>query len=381
MTVRSALIVGAGIAGCTLGYFLGRAGIASTVVERAPAHRSSGSPVDVRGPALAVAERMRLLPSIQAAATRATRLLNVDRNGRPIGSLPIQTSRNGIEIPRSTLAGLLATAARDYAEFRYGDTVSALRADPGGVDVTFALSAPRRFDLVVGADGLHSTIRQLVFGPEEQFTRHFGLYLATVDLGRPSADPETVFVHNAPGRAVAVHPNTGREGGAFIFRHPRLPPEQARDPGQQVQLLRRTYAGVGWRSVELLDRLASADDWYFDAVCRVRLPSWWHRRTVLVGDAADCVSLFGNGSSLAMSGAAMLADCLAAEPADLGAALGQYELRQRRQLRRQLSGAALAGHLLVPQSRLGLLARNAGLAAYAALASLAPGRLSRDRIG
>ena len=151
------------------------------------------------------------------------------------------------------------------------------------------------------------------------------MYIATTDLGRPAADLRSVLMLNAPGRAVAIHPTTGREGGAFLFRHPLLPAEVARDPERHKQLVPGVYSDLGWRVPELLERLRSNDDVYFDAVSRVRLDSWSRGRTVLVGDAASCVSLFGEGSSMAIVGAATLAQALAAHPDDLAAAFHRYE--------------------------------------------------------
>jgi len=166
MRIRRVLVVGAGIAGSTLAYWLARHGIETTVVERSTGQCSSGSPVDVRGPALAVVEQMNLLAPLREASTLATNLAVVNGRGRRIGWIPTQTSADGLEIPRSDLAAILAGAVSGNAEFLYDDTVAALDDDGHGVDVTFERAAGRRFDLVVGADGLHSRVRRLMFGPE-----------------------------------------------------------------------------------------------------------------------------------------------------------------------------------------------------------------------
>jgi len=366
--IHSVLVVGAGIAGSTCAYQLGRSGMAVTLIERAGAQRSSGSPVDVRGPALAVVEQMSLLPAIRAAATQVTRLVAVDGCGRSIGWIPTQTGRGAVEIPRRDLCELLAGAASQFADVRYDDTVSALRDDGAGVEVTFERGGPCRFDLVVGADGLHSTVRRLVFGPEERFVAHLGLCIATALFDGPAADPHTVFIHNAPGRAVVTHPTTGREGAAFLFRHPAVTAAERSDPQQQQRLLDATFGGMGWRAEELLDRIRGRDDMYVDSVGRVRLSCWSRGRTVLVGDAAGCVSLLGEGSSMAIAGAATLARSLTLRPGDTAAALRGYEHRHRRRLRPHHLGAPAAGHLLVPQSRAGLAIRDRLFRAWAAAA-------------
>jgi 2-polyprenyl-6-methoxyphenol hydroxylase-like FAD-dependent oxidoreductase len=357
MSIRNVLVVGAGVAGSTAAYWLARHGMAVTVVERAVGNRSSGSPVDVRGPAYGVAERMGVLPQLRAAATLATGMSAVDADGRRIGWVPMQLG-DGIEIPRSDLVATLSDAGRDLAEYRYGDTVTALDDDDNGVAVTFEHAPPGRFDLVVGADGLHSRVRELAFGTG--FVEHMGLYVATVDLAE-EVDGHTVLIHNTPGRAVAVHPTTGRAGAAFIFRSPELSGVDLRDTTGQREIVRATYAGMGWRVPELLDRLRAAEDVYFDAVSRVRLDRWASGRIVLLGDAASCVSLFGEGSSLAIAGAATLADAIAAHPTDPATALRTYEQHHRRLVAPRQRWMGVGSRLIVPATPVGLVARNAAM--------------------
>jgi 2-polyprenyl-6-methoxyphenol hydroxylase-like FAD-dependent oxidoreductase len=361
------LVVGAGIAGSTLAYWLARHGIGTTVVERSEGQRSSGSPVDLRGPALAVVEQMNLLAPLREAATLATNLAIVDGRGRRIGWIPTQASDDGLEIPRSDLAAILAGAVRGHAEFLYDDTVVTLRDNGHGVDVTFERAAPRRFDLVVGADGLHSRVRRLTFGPESQFTTHLGMYIATTTLDGVPADRHTVFMHNAPGRAVAVHPTTGREGAAFIFRHPHLPGLNERDTAHHKQLVAEAYAGMEWRVPELLERVRDSEDLYFDSVSRVRLDTWSRGRTTLVGDAASCVSLLGEGSSMAIAGAVTLVQALVAQPNAPAEALGRYERAHRKRLLRRQRGVAVTSHLLVPATRTGITIRNTAFRVWPAI--------------
>jgi len=359
MKQRTVLISGAGVAGPALAYWLTRYGFQPTVVERSEGQRSSGNPVDVRGEAMDVAERMGVLPRLREAATSVSGMALVTASGRRLGQLPVGRPNGAeVEVPRADLAAILYDAAREHAEFLFGDFITALRQDADGVDVTFAKGAPRRFDLVVGADGLHSAVRRMVFGPASGYVRHLGMYVATLQLGYPAADPGTVPMYNMPGRSVSVHPVNGNAMAAFIFRSPAIPGLDNRDTAACKQIVLDAYRGGGWELPSLLDRLRAADDLYFDSVSRVRLPAWSQGRAALLGDAASCMSLFGNGSSLAITGAATLARALNATPDDYATALRTYETEHRVRVRPAQRGRLIAGALLVPATRAGITARD-----------------------
>jgi 2-polyprenyl-6-methoxyphenol hydroxylase-like FAD-dependent oxidoreductase len=168
-----------------------------------------------------------------------------------------------------------------------------------------------------------------------------------------------VLILNHPGRAVVIHPTNGREGAGFFFRHPQMSETERRDVRLQKQLLSETYQSMGWRVPDLLHRVRDSDDLYFDSVSRISLTTWAQGRIVLVGDAADCISLFGEGSSMAIVGAATLAHALGDRATTTVEAVERYETSHRRQLQVHQRGASLASHLLIPRTRAGLLARNA----------------------
>ncbi len=378
--MRTVLISGAGIAGTTLAYWLARHGYRPTVVERAGATRSSGSPVDVRGPAVDVADRMGVLGRLRELATDVTELTFVNARGKRVGRVSMRAFQGSagdreVEVARGDLAGVLEAAARDSAEFVFGDSIASLAQDAGGVDVTFEQGAPQRYDLVFGADGLHSTVRRLAFGPEPEFVRHLGIYVATLPLPGLSVDPRAVVMFNAPGRAVSVHPGRGEALAAFMFRGTRADFDH-RDTAQHKRLLTEAYAAGGWRVPELLERVRAADDLFFDSVSQVRLPTWSHGRIAVLGDAASCVSLFGDGSTLAMAGAYTLAEQLAGSPGDHAAALRRYEAAQRILVEPKLNGVARASAMMVPATRAGIAARNVTLRTASFLASRGPARRS-----
>ncbi|MFU8852336.1 FAD-dependent monooxygenase [Micromonospora sp. SL1-18] len=372
--MRAVLISGGGIAGNTLAWWLARHGFRPTVVELAAGQRSSGAPVDVRGPALPVVEAMGLLEPLRAAATSVTGARLVDAAGAPIARLPMggPAGRTELETPRADLAAILHRAAADEVEFRYDDTITGLTEDAGGVDVTFARGEPRRFDLVVGADGLHSMVRRLTFGPDARHVRHLGVWVAGLPLGRPADDPHDVLLYNTPGRLTSVHPARGNAMAAFIFWGRMVDGFDHRDLARHKRLVVEACQGDrGWRVPELLDRARAADDLYFDSVSRVHLPCWSRGRIVLVGDAASCVSLFGEGSSLAIAGAHTLAEALA--DGEHGAAFRRYEAVHRLRTEPKRRAARYVAELLVPRTRLGLAARNATARALAGVRPAAPG--------
>jgi 2-polyprenyl-6-methoxyphenol hydroxylase-like FAD-dependent oxidoreductase len=374
MSEQRVLICGAGIAGPTLAYWLARHGFRPTVIEHATAPRSSGSPVDVRGPAVDVAERMGVMARIRQASTHMTGISFVDATGRRVGGVNLRALQEAagsreVELPRGDLASILYQASRDHVEFLFNDTIVALDQDEHGVGVTFDRAQPRRFDLVVGADGLHSAVRRLAFGPEADFVRHMGIYVATATWESPSftaamrldgsiGGGREVVMYNTPGRAVAIHPSHGDAGAFFAFRSPAVPGFDYRNTAQHKRLLAAAFADASWRVPELLQRVQAADDLYFDAVSQVRLRPWWHGRVALVGDAASCVSLFGEGSSLAMAGAFTLAEALAASPGDHRLAFGRYEASHRKLVDHGQRNVAWAASLLVPATPGGILARN-----------------------
>jgi 2-polyprenyl-6-methoxyphenol hydroxylase-like FAD-dependent oxidoreductase len=357
--MRQALISGAGIAGATAAYWLAKAGFQVTVVEQARDTRSSGSPVDVRGAAVEVAQRMGVMARISAADTRVRDMVFVNSRGRVVSRVNMRSTwaeSGDVELSRGELAAILRDAVPDDVEFQFGNSVTALAQDGEGVTADFASGPARRFDVVIGADGAHSGVRALAFGPETDYLKHLGVYIATLPLdGETGRD---LVMYNTPGRAVAIHPAGGHPGAAFMFRAPQIPQFDHRDIDQHKRLICDAYAGAGWRVPELLDRVRAADDLYFDSVSRIQVPTWSRGRIGLVGDAASCVSLFGDGSSLAMIGAFTLADSLTG---DIPAGLRTYEVRHRPQRAAKENSVAYATRLLIPATSAGIAIRNVAM--------------------
>jgi 2-polyprenyl-6-methoxyphenol hydroxylase-like FAD-dependent oxidoreductase len=239
------------------------------------------------------------------------------------------------EIPRAMLAAILLDAGRDNAEFLWGDTITSLKDRNDSVEVSFGKAPERRFSLVVGADGLHSEVRRLTFGPDEEFTRHMGMYVAALQIDKPFGADREVTIYNTPGRAVSVHPTQGHAVAALIFRRGAVPGYRHQDMDLHKRLVIEAFAGAGWRVPELLGRVRECDDLYFDSVSQVRLPQWSRGRVAVVGDAAS-----RGGDS------------------DPRQALDRYEAAHRAVVAPKLNGYRLGAAMLLPATRSGITTRN-----------------------
>lgn len=362
MSSRRALIFGYGIAGASIAYWLIRAGWEVTVVERAGAIRSSGNPVDVRGEAVDALRAMGCYDAVRERSTGVTQVQFLDRAGS-VGGFVIEPSDStgGFEIARHSLAQGLARGVTE-ARIVWGQSIVDVHQDRHGVDATLTSGDQIRSDILVAADGLHSAVRRLVVGPEDATVAPLGMWIATLPYQAAGIDPLTVRVYNEPGRLASVHPAGGHPIAALMLRAPAPEGRDLRDLDDQKAFLAGEFAGSGWHVADILAHVARADDLYFDAVSRVRVRRWWSGRVVLLGDAASSVTIFGDGSSMAIVGAWELAKALERH-AEVGAAFEAYERAQRRHVAPRQRRVQLAAHFLVPASAAGLSARNAVLRA------------------
>ncbi|MFG1703791.1 FAD-dependent monooxygenase [Nonomuraea sp. M3C6] len=357
--MREILISGASIAGQTLAYWLARHGMRPTLVERAPGPRMGGNGVDLRDQAIEVAERMGIMPRVRAAAADVQGIKFVNASDRAVARMDMRSAGGEVEIMRGDLVALLSEA-ESGVEYVFGDSVRALAEDGDGVTVSFEQGATRRFDLVVGADGLHSTVRRLAFGPEQRFLRHKGHYFAFANADSALGEDRWVSMFNLPGKMAGVYRsgNHAQAKAYFIFRSGLLAYDH-RDVGEHKRLLKEVFAHeTSWRVRELLDGALDDPDLYFDALSQVRMPSWSSGRVALVGDAAYCASpASGAGAELAIVGAYRLAGELAGA-ADHRVAFRRYEEGLRELVRRkQRIGPNV--RMMVPKNRLGMWTRNA----------------------
>jgi 2-polyprenyl-6-methoxyphenol hydroxylase-like FAD-dependent oxidoreductase len=368
---RTVLISGASIAGPTLAYWLDRFGFDVTLVERAPAVRSGGYPIDIRGVATEVVERMGVWPQIQAAHIASRTLTFVGALGETIGVVPIYDFQGSetadVELPRGDLTRLLYGLTKDgRVRYRFEDSIEAIEDDGVCADVRFKCGERQRYDVVIGADGLHSNTRRLVFGPEAPFNHYLGhtfnLFSMPNDLGLSNGG--TIYAE--PGRAAGLYAvgATPKELFAFLIFATETPPFGAHpNKAEQIERTAAMFAGCGWDVPRLVEALRRADDLFFDTVSQIRMPCWSKGRVGLVGDAAFAPSFrSGQGTSLALVGAYVLAGELAAHD-DPAEAFAAYE-RTVRIFVDANQGLALKekGDLLLPRTQEQLDARNRMLA-------------------
>ncbi|ADJ46938.1 FAD-dependent oxidoreductase [Amycolatopsis mediterranei S699] len=345
------LISGASIAGPALACLLTRYGCTVTIVERAPALRPGGQAVDFKGAThRTVLERMGILDDVLARQTGGQDQTIVDATGRARAVIPGEFTGGDVEIRRGDLAEILS--AHSGCEYLFGDTITSLTETTDGVDVTFAHAEPRRFDLVVGADGIHSNVRRLAFGPERDYVRYLGYHYALAELGEDIADGEAVM-YNEPGRMAAV--GGPKASAFFVFASPELDYDRT-DTEKQRQLLMDAYRGGGWRLPELMAKIPRAGEFYLDSLSRVTIDRYSRGRVVLLGDAAYGNTLGGFGTGLAVVGAYVLAGELLEAGGDHRVAFARYEELMRDYAKVSQRGSA--GPFLAPPSRLRITLRD-----------------------
>jgi len=372
------LISGASIAGPVLAYWLSRNGFDVTVVERSPTLRKTGGhAVDLFRPSMEISEKMGVLARIEALATGTARMTMYREGARRPAHIDLTklvgaASDRHVEIMRDDLSEVYYDAARDEVEYLFGDSIMAI--SPEG-DVTFERAAPHRFDVVVGADGLHSNVRRLVFGEEARLTRFIGGYLAVVSLPRAMAHNGEMVGHVGVGRVAAIYSAQHLDDArvVFLFRTKEELEYHYRDTARQKELLCDAFTGMHPQVDRWLDELDRTSAFYFDSISQLQLDTWSRGRVTLVGDAGYCPGpAVGGSTSLAVLGAYVLAGELARADGDHVQAFAAYEREMREPVLRSRAFARGAAKTVVPGSPAAVWAVTRGLQ----LVSLLPGGLT-----
>lgn len=354
-------ISGAGVAGTALAYWLHRTGHTPTLIEQAPAFRTGGYMIDFWGVGYRVAKKMGIEDQLLDAGYEIQQLRSVDSDGKVKAELPVEAIRNLIghdftSLPRGDLAATVYRTVADKVETVFGDTITAVDDHGDGVRLTFGNAEPREFDLLVGADGLHSNVRRLAFGTGPEVERYLGCKVAAcvVDGYRPR-DELVYLTYNTLGRqAGRVALREDRTLFLFIFRAERT------DAGVQPKdELRKQFGGAGWECPQMLDALDEADDLYFDVVSQIKMDHWSRGRVGLIGDAAGCISLLGGeGTGLAMTEAYVLAGELDRARGDHREAFEAYEALMHPFVASKQAGAARFVGFFATRTKFGLWLRN-----------------------
>lgn len=336
MSDTRVLVAGASIAGPALAHWLCRRGAEVTVVERAPELRPGGQAVDARGIAKEVIARMGLDAAVRAARTETAGAHTVDAEGNALETYRSDDDGGDgyiaeIEILRGDLSRVLHEDTRDRVEYVFGDRIAELTQDADGVDVAFEGGDRRRFHLVIGADGLHSALRAMAFGPHERFIRHLGHVLAFYSVPNEFGLDRWLLDYQESGRSAGLRPLRDATRAMAMLSFPAADLDvDHRDIAAQKRLLRKQMAGLGWWTPRILAHLDDTPDFYLDQVAQVVMDRWSIGRVGLLGDAAFSSSpMSGAGTGLALVGAYLLAGELAAAGWDPEAGFAGYERRMR----------------------------------------------------
>lgn len=362
---KNILISGAGIAGTALAFWLKRFGFNPTIVEQAPKLRQGGYAIDFWGAGFDVAERMGIVSELDKADLGITEVSLVDENGKRKGGLNYLKLKElmkgrAFTLLRSDLAKVIYNRLDKDIQIIFGDTIDKIEAHSDEITVSFHNGSTRNFDLVIGADGLHSNVRNLVFGGEMQFEKYYGYYTSSYTIEDSIYDGKAFQTYNVPGKQAAVYStNEGKTTTFFIFTSPQKLPYLHQDIDAQKQILRNEFENAGWKCADLLSKIDTAPDFYFDVVSQIQMDYWSKDRVTLVGDACYCPSLLsGQGSTLAMVGSYILAGELKEANGNYKVAFAEYENIFKPFIEDKQRIAKGFAKSFVPKSKLGIWIRN-----------------------
>lgn len=332
------LISGASIAGPTVGYWLTRYGFEVDIVEQSSFIRIGGYPIDIRGSAIGIVERMGLLPQVRERSFEGRAMTMLDKDGEMLvvdKADRIMSSVTGfdVEIPRGDLSTLLYDASAEAGcRYRFNDRIETLNQDDLKVQVTLASGSTAEYDYVIGADGTHSATRELIFGDEAPFIHHLGYCFVAFSMPNSFRLKNEAFMISTVGKMAGLIHNPGedRASGIFTIADETIGVRELWDPERRLAIVEERFNDLGWHVPQMIEYMKHAGDVFADLVCQVRIPTWSKGRVVLVGDAAHAPSFItGQGSSLALTSAYILAGELASQRDDPAGALAAYEREAR----------------------------------------------------
>lgn len=363
---KKVLISGASFAGLSTAHWLSRLGYDVTVVEIARGLREGGTAVDIKGNTVDIVRRMGLLDQIRSQRLSLQRWDMKNERDVTEHSLVIRNkgeppSDTEFEIERTVLLNMLFDTVKDRVEVVFADSITGLTESNDRIEATFAKGSRRSFDLVIGCDGIHSVVRKLWFGDEAKYIYFLGQYFSITIVDKLLIERDTAQMYNEPCRAVMLNAYKNKTDIIFAFACDDEIAYDHRDQEQQRRIIAEQFTGRGWRTAELLAEVRGSKSFYFDKLCQVRMPSWTKGRVALVGDAGYCASpAAGMGGSLAIDGAAALADAMREHDGAFELAFRDYNEQFRPFIDEVQAEAEREGlETLVPRTEEAIRARNA----------------------
>lgn len=364
---RKVLVSGASFAGLSTAYWMNKSGYKVTVVEVSKELKKGGTPVDIRGNTIDVVKRMGLFEQIKSNRLNLQTLEFKNADDVTEGSLELR--KEGVpapddefEIERDSLLHILFDTVKNDVEFIFNDSITSLNETGDEIQVTFKNAEPRSFELVFGCDGIHSVVRKIWFGEEAEYIHFLNQYFSITIVDKLLVKANTAQMYNVPNKAVMLNTHNNKTDIVFCFRTEKEIPYDYRNEAQQRQIILEQFSGESWRTAELLEEVSNSKTFYFDKLCQVKMPYWTKGRVALVGDAAYCASpAAGRGGSLAIDGAAALADAFDKHPDNFELAFQDYN-KDFRPFIEEVQAEALRVGLesLVPSTEEAIRKRNTG---------------------
>lgn len=346
---KKVLVSGASMAGLSTAWWLNKLGYKVTVVEIADQPRTAGAAVDIKGPAADAARRMGIYEEIQSNRLHLE-LIEFKNTDDITESSVVLTQDSGIELPpdndieieRDKFVHILYSKLKNEVEFIFNNSITGLNETKENIEVTFKDGSHSTYELVLGCDGIHSGVRKIWFGNENEYSHFLNAYFATTILNKPVIKQKTMQMYNVPDKSIMLNAYNNKTDIIFCFNTEEEIPYNFRDKEQQKKIILAQFDQVGWRSAGLLEEVKNAQNFYFDKFCQIKMPSWTKGRVALVGDAGYCASpAAGMGASLAVNGATVLADALQKHNGNFESAFQDYNKNLRPFIEQVQATAAL----------------------------------------
>jgi 2-polyprenyl-6-methoxyphenol hydroxylase-like FAD-dependent oxidoreductase len=354
---KNILISGAGIAGLTLAYWLQKRGFSPTIIEKRPDLNDRGYMIDFYGSGFDVADKMGLVEALQEKSDqyKMENISFVDNQGKARATLSIEQFKQVMNhryfpLMRGDLGSTLYDSVKDNIPVRFGTSIRVLQEQPNGITAELSDGTSETYDLVIGADGIHSNVRKLLWGSESLFNHFLGFYVVCGVIENIFDQPIVCFGHFEPNTQTTVYSIGDNKLATFFAFRSGLLNIHGREA--QMNAFSNVMGNLGWVVPQLVESTNQAENFFFDAVTQIQLDQWYKGRVSLVGDACQCLTLLaGQGASMGMAGAYMLAEELHKADGDHKIAFPTYQQKLKPEIEsRQKDARGLAGSF-VPRNR------------------------------